>query len=58
MHARLEGALDPPGQHAPEWSEAKVPVTVTVVKGVNEGYKEYRYQNRETSCVVSVQTKS
>ena len=30
MHARLEGALDPPVQHAPERSQAKVPVTVTV----------------------------
>ena len=30
MHAGLEGPLDPPAQHAPEWSREEVPVTVTV----------------------------
>ena len=33
MHARLEGELDPPAQHAAERSQAKVPVTVTVLVG-------------------------
>ena len=30
-------------------------ITSLRVQGVNKGDKEYRYQNRERSCVVSVQ---